>query len=114
MDNETMYCELCGRPIKGKAYKVRLEGAVITVCERCYQKLMSRPGGVEVVSEEMRWKKRSIAKTQLPKRRAKRSSRVEYEVVDDYSVRIKRAREKMGWTLGILAQRVMEKETVLR
>jgi putative transcription factor len=114
MNSETMYCELCGRPIRGKAYKVKLEGAIITVCDKCYQKLMAKSEGIEVVTEERKEKKRYTAKTTRPVKKHRRPKRVEYEVVDDYNVRIKRAREKMGWTLGILAQRVMEKETVLR
>ncbi len=110
--SELLFCEMCGAPIRGKAYKVRLEGATITVCERCYHKILSSPGTVEPLSTIKKKPKTQYRPKPTPK--PKRSRYVEYEVVDDYAEKIRKARERMGWTTNILAQRVMEKETVLK
>ena len=110
MNSEPLYCELCGSPIRGKAYKIKLEGATLIVCEKCYKKITAKPGSVEVLMEK---KKKTKGKPKFT-RKTRRPRHVEYEVVDDYFERIKKARIKMGWNLSVLAQRVMEKETVLK
>ena len=106
------YCEMCGSPITGKAYKVVLEGSELTVCHRCYTKLQTRPGAVTpiVASKKVERRPRKSA-TGTPRRRPRM---VDYEVVEDYAKRVKEAREKLGWTTKALAQRVMEKETVIK
>ena len=109
MNSELLYCELCGSPIKGKAYRIKLEGATLVVCEKCYRKVMANPGSVEVLAKKKEKKKEPKAF-----KKHKRPRHIEYEVVEDYSQRIRDARVRMGWSLSILAQRVMEKETVLR
>ena len=38
----------------------------------------------------------------------------EYEVVEDYSVRIRRARERLGWSRKVLAEKVRVSENVIR
>ncbi len=115
MAGEETFCEMCGAPIRGKAYKVSLEGATLILCGRCYAKVMSAPGSalpLKIVSSSAEKKHKQISKK--PKTALRRPRRVEYEVVDDYARRIREARERMGWTIAALAQRVMEKESVLR
>ena len=112
-------CELCGRPIVGKAYKIYVEGAELTVCSSCYVRVMSRKGpvhaGVASIRKPAMTRTYSRPKTTIrrtPKRTP--SLDMDYEVVEDYAQRIRRAREKLGWSLNILAQKVKEKESVLR
>jgi len=112
-------CELCGRPIVGRAYKIYVEGAELTVCNSCYIKVMSRKSQTraEVVGVRKPAITRTYSKPKSPIRRTSRrtpSLDMEYEVVEDYAQRIRRAREKLGWSLSILAQKVREKESVLR
>ncbi len=115
MTGEETFCEMCGAPIRGKAYKVSLEGATLVLCGRCYAKVMSAPGSAlplqTLSSRPERMHKQVNRKSKTLLRRPKH---VEYEVVDDYAQRIREARERMGWSIAALAQRVMEKESVLR
>ncbi len=108
-------CELCGRPIVGKAYRVYVEGAELTVCNVCYIKVVSRKNTsyTSVVSVRKQKIAQPHTKPKLPFRRTP-SLDVEYEVVEDYAQRIKSARERLGWSLSVLAQKVKEKESVLR
>lgn len=108
--SDLMFCEMCGAPIKGRAYKVNIEGSVLTVCHRCYSRISTTPGSATPIIP----KKKPEKKKSMVISRPRRSSRVEYDVVDDYAIRIKNAREKLGWTTMALAQRVMEKETVIK
>ncbi len=105
-----MYCELCGSPIRGKSYRVKIEGAALTICERCYRRLSSKPGKIELIISET--KKKTFKKT--IKKRLGRSRYVEYEVVDNYYEIIRKARLEKGISISQLAQKVMEKENVLR
>lgn len=107
-----LYCEMCGSPIRGRAYKVTLEGSQLTVCYKCYTKLQTSPGTVVPITSRNTPYRKTVEKTRKPVSR--RPHHVEYEVVDDYARLIKEARERLGWTTMALAQRVMEKESVLK
>ncbi len=102
-------CEICGRPIRGQAYKILVAGAVLTVCESCRRygtPLPSRPPQPHRV---------------MPVRRARPVRRVErglfgeeLRVVDDFNIVVRRARESLGWTQDFLASQVGEKVSVIR
>ena len=112
-----MDCELCGRPVQGRRYLVILEGVKMYVCRECYNRLSKgktvktpeptiTPRAQRVTEKMYKPTKR---KTSLPKRYIE-----ELEVVPDYAERVKKARERLGWSLQVLAQKVGEKESVLR
>jgi len=108
---EQLYCELCGSPIVGKAYKITIEGVSLTVCEKCYRKQSAK--AQEKSAREEREAK--PAAQPRPKRtQPKIKHEVEFEVVEDYAQRIREARERSGISLLALSQKVMEKETVLK
>ncbi len=86
-----MECELCGRNTD-KLYTVRIEGAVLRVCERC-------AGLGEPVKER--------------KRRIVREEKWE-EVVEGYGRRIREARVQRGLNLKDLASRIGVKESFLK
>ncbi len=111
------YCELCGREVvnERQCKTVVIEGAVLKICPRCYSRLINQ-GKVK------EYKPPITTSTQEPKRRIRRKPRSipkrllmeEYEVVPDYAKRIKQARERMGWSTRVLAERVREKENVIK
>ncbi len=86
-----MECELCGRKTD-RLYTVRIEGAVLRVCERC-------AGLGEPVKEK--------------KKRAVREERWE-EVVEGYGRKIREARVRKGMDVKELASRAGVKESFLR
>ncbi len=130
---EVQYCEMCGRPITGKAYRVVIEGAVMTVCQRCYSRYADRtlpetPVRLRGLATPTQAQPRRAAPTARTTTRAsphptrgRRTRRggglgaVErYEVVDDYASRIRRAREKLGWTQALLAAKARVSEKVIK
>ncbi|MCE4615378.1 MAG: multiprotein bridging factor aMBF1 [Desulfurococcales archaeon] len=106
-------CELCGRPIYGKAYKVVVEGVELTVCASCYLKLLKDKGLVKKAKRNGQNKgeparpRKSISV--LNKRRLVEN----YDVVEDYARIIRDAREQAGLTRAELARRVQEREVTL-
>jgi len=83
----TLYCEVCGRPIKGAGHRVLLEGAEVLVCDDCFAKLTKSGRAVPVPRKPQKV-------TSAPKVRRQRAEML--EVVDDYPDLIRRAREERG------------------
>lgn len=109
-----MRCEVCGRKIHGKPVKAIIEGAKLMVCNQC-----SRHG--QIVIEEAE-KPRQTLKTpmesvpKLMKSKAQAAGGVEAskELVDDFDVKIREAREQMGLSHEELGKKISEKVSVLK
>ena len=117
------YCELCGRPIRDprQARRVMVEGAVLVVCPHCYARLVKQ--GRVKAEEGPRYKPvarrpsggKAVGRTVVSRKRLpRRILEEEFEVVPDYAERIRRARQRLGWSTKILAEKVGEKETVIK
>ncbi|MEM1665230.1 MAG: multiprotein bridging factor aMBF1 [Zestosphaera sp.] len=121
MSSDLTYCEMCGRPIKKReARVVYVEGSKLVLCFSCYSKVSKR-----AVSAELReitqkpastHSHRPSLTTRATSKTPQKSSKVvdEYEVVPDYHERIKKAREKLGWSQKVLANAVRESENVIK
>ncbi|CCC82552.1 multiprotein bridging factor aMBF1 [Thermoproteus tenax] len=99
------YCDICGAPIDGEPYVIKLDNAVLHVCERCAR---SYGGTVKVESPP----KRLVQPQQ--RRITKRGAEPRYEVVEEYAEVIKRARESLGLSREALASYIGVKESVLK
>ncbi|MEM2567435.1 MAG: multiprotein bridging factor aMBF1 [Candidatus Bathyarchaeia archaeon] len=111
-----MRCEVCGRKIHGKPIRALIEGAKLTVCSKC-----SRHGTIiweEEVKQTPTPKIKPKIAPQVPKVQA--ASRAQavfespFELVDDYDVRVRQAREKLGLTHEELGKKINEKVSVLK
>lgn len=114
-----MRCEVCGRKIQGKPIRAIIEGAKLTVCSEC-----SRHGKIiweelEHVQPTLKPKitapKPSSPKIQGDRKRSSMKNVEEnLELVEDFDVKIRQAREKIGLTHEELGRRISEKVSVLR
>jgi putative transcription factor len=109
-----LQCEVCGRKIIGKSYNVIIERAKLTVCNEC-----AKLG--KTYYEEPK------PKTTLPRLKTKAAPlRVQskkpqapvvdtsLELVENYDVKIRQAREKIGLSHEELGKRINEKVSLLR
>ncbi|MCD6094959.1 MAG: TIGR00270 family protein [Thermoprotei archaeon] len=104
-----MECELCGAKIQGRPIKIRLDGVILNVCNACakrYSKYVIRDSAIQ---RSMPRPRRVVRIRTQPKLRE-----LEYEIVEDFNVRIRKAREELGLTRELLAQELGEKESVIR
>ncbi len=102
-----LYCEMCGSPIEGRAYRVIVEGTEMVLCERCYRSIRAKVAPAPSREEK--------AKRKSEKRVAKRPKKiVEYEIVEDYPSRVREAREKLGLSRSELGMRVGVGENVIK
>ena len=114
-----MQCEMCGETIRGAAKLVRVEGAELQVCTKCekfgteVQQVrrtdLVRPGAAAP-------RPGRTATTVVPADRRKRDlfDYMEGEIVEDYAVRIRKARAEKGLTTKDLAMQIKEREHLLK
>jgi len=108
-------CEVCGHKIFGKSYKVIIEEAKLTVCTEC-----SKHG-------TMVWEEEPTPKTITPKPKTtlqplKTQSKkppettidTNLELIEDFDVKIRQAREKLGLSHEGLGKKINEKVSVLK
>jgi putative transcription factor len=106
-------CEVCGRKIHGSPIAAVIEGARLTVCVEC-----SKHGKI-VTQEEYTPKPKSTSKssTHIPvmqqKKKPKIRVEITQEIISDYPVKIRQAREKLCLTHEDLAKRINEKTSVI-
>jgi len=105
------YCEICGAPVdRPKYYDV--DGAIMILCPRCAKYGKPIPRAVRPTASIVKTKK----KPPIVKRQT-RSLEKELgypELVEDYGLRIKRAREARGWTQEDLARALRESVSFIK
>ena len=92
-------CEICGR--KGVKAVVSVEGAKLMVCGRCAygKKILYFLEDREAPVERVEAQSRKMGETE--------------EIVDDYGKVIRKARDRMGLSLAVIAERINEKESYI-
>jgi len=112
-----LFCELCGKPIRDKAFRVAVDRAEIILCPSCARKHGKIVGEYRSPSSRANTGLRRVKK-QLPavsrRMRMPRLREEELEVVEDYADIVRKAREEMGLTRGVLARMIGEKESTIK
>lgn len=106
-----MSCDVCGQQILGRPLKVVIEGAIVITCLQC-AKL-----GRTYVEPPSRRVGRHVPVAQYSSRSVRSVSREtldELEVVEDFPIKIRKAREKIGLTQEDLARKVKEKLSIIQ
>lgn len=106
-----MRCEVCGHKIHGSPIKALIEGARLTVCIEC-----SKHG--KVVYDEPAPRQEAVRKpfVSIPARKPTPRATVDtsQEIVEGYDLKIRQAREKLGFSHEELGKKINEKASVLR
>jgi len=95
------YCEICGAPIKGHGHKIRLEGAEVLVCNRCYEKYGGKkPGTFSIMPTGRQPMRRSYSRPPSRpspggKPRRERPLYTE-DIVEDYAEKVYKAIQRSG------------------
>lgn len=110
-----MICEMCGKEM-ASLLPVRIEGTILSVCRDCarFGDNVKAGGGKQQTAEH------SVIQARLQNRERRMKSKDVYEtgeesieLAEDYSKRIKEAREKMGWKQEELAAKMNERESIV-
>ena len=107
-------CEVCGRRINGKSSNVIIEGAKLTVCIACaklgkpyYEEPKPKMGVPRLKATPMPLRVQT-KKPQAP------TVDTSLELVENFDVKIRQAREKLGLSHEELGKRINEKVSLLR
>ena len=109
-------CEVCGRKIYGKSYRVMIEGAKLTVCGKCaklgtiiWDETKPKTPMLSVKTPTRRLTLRT--KSKKPRQAVVESG---LELVEDFDVKIRHARRKLGLLHKELGRKISEKVSVLK
>ncbi len=108
IDQAPYYCEMCGRPVyRRKEYLV--DGVVMILCSKCakYGKPIERKKPTKKIQQQIKQRKKI-------ERAVKEVFEEEWELVEDYHIRIKKAREKLGLTQERLSLKIGETVSYIR
>jgi putative transcription factor len=112
---------MCGETIRGAPKLVRVEGAELQVCSKCEKfgtevQQVRRTGIAASRPASPKQGKPGAAAVASPSAYRKRDlfDYMEGEIVDDYAIRIRHAREEKGISQKDLAMQLKEKEHLLR
>ena len=108
-----MQCEICGAEIQEEAIKVTIDGSELNVCGRCSHY------GAPVRSRTPVSRKNApiIARKivgRAPRPRRDPFKELNDELVEGYEEIIKHARESRGWSHQQLAEKIKEKESLIK
>ena len=103
-------CEICGAQIRGKVQYIIIGDSKLSVCKGC-----ARYGRVVAEREEVKEGSEHVVLTKAKKRLYEKMDHdLEEEIEENYGWKIKEAREKAGLKQAELAQKINEKQSLLR
>jgi len=109
-------CEVCGRKIYGKQYRVMIEGAKLTVCGKCAK--LGTTIWEETKPETSMPGKRAPTRRVTSKTRSKKPPQAvvesTLELIEDFDAKIRHARRKLGLSHKELGRKISEKVSVLK
>jgi putative transcription factor len=103
-----MRCEVCGAEIRGEPYYRIIEGGRMTVCGRC-----ARFGTTDWDPSRPQVRRTSVRPAPRRPRNELEAAEV-MELVADYGIIIKKARQKKGLSVEDFARMINEKESVVK
>jgi putative transcription factor len=111
-------CEVCGRKIHENPNRVVIEGAKLTVCNDCakhgkstWEEPLPKP---RLAPQQQGTAIPTQGPIQIRKKVTQAKVDTSEEIVEDYSEKIRQAREKLGLSHEDLGMKINEKANVLR
>jgi len=118
---------MCGSYVEISSTRVVIvEGAPLRLCPRCYERVAQkrtrelgedrrvRPSSSPTVGMNKMSGLKTFSTNISQKKPTTRTIPEEYDVVDDFGERVRKAREAKGWTITQLAEKIKEPENVIR
>ena len=110
-----MECEICGKPIEGKPIRTKIDGSVLEVCKECskYGRVQrDTPLERKFVSRNKKGNPQNRPQAKQNVQRRRREEPMD-ELVEDFNVIVRKARESKGWTREELGAKIYEKVSVI-
>lgn len=106
-----MECEICGKPVpENNPIKAKIEGSVMVVCKEC-----SKLGKIQKAPPKPKFRQQQKGKK--PKttrnRNYSRNEEPSEELIEDFDLKIRKARESKDWSREDLGKKINERVSVI-
>ena len=106
-----MECEICGKPVpEHNPIRAKIEGSVMVVCKEC-----SKLGKIQKAPPKPKF--RQTGKTKRPtstrNRSYSRNDEPSEELIEDFEIKIRNARESKDWSREDLGRKINERVSVI-
>ncbi len=107
-----MECEICGKPVpENNPIRAKIEGSVMVVCKEC-----SKLGTVQKAPSKPKYVKQNNKSSRPKNTRNRPYSRNEEpteELIEDFSLEVRKARESKNWSREDLGKKINERVSVI-
>ena len=109
-----MECEICGKPVpENNPIRAKIEGSVMVVCKECSKlgKIQKTPPKPKFVKQNNNNKSRRPAPAR--NRPYSRNEEPTEELIEDFSLEVRKARESKNWSREDLGKKINERVSVI-
>ena len=106
-----MECEICGKPVpENNPIRAKIEGSVMIVCKEC-----SKLGKVQKAPPKPKFVKQNKNKRPTTTRNKvySRNEEPSEELIEDFSMEVRKAREAKNWSREDLGKKINERVSVI-
>lgn len=106
-----MECEICGKPVpENNPIKAKIEGSVMVVCKEC-----SKLGKIQKAPPKPKFVKQNKTKRPTTTRNKpySRNDEPSEELIEDFNVEVRKAREAKNWSREVLGKKINERVSVI-
>ena len=106
-----MECEICGKPVpEHNPIRAKIEGSVMVVCKEC-----SKLGTIQKTPLKPKFRKQNKSKKQNNSKNKvySRNDEPSEELIEDFELEIRKARESKGWSREDLGKKINERVSVI-
>ena len=105
-----MECEICGKPVsETNPTRAKIEGSVVVVCKEC-----AKLGTIQKAPPKPKFQqnKKGKRKNTQPKRNYRNDEPTD-ELIEDYNIAVRNAREAKNWSREDLGKKINERVSVI-
>ena len=107
-----MECEICGKPVpENNPIRAKIEGSVMVVCKECSKlgKVQKAPPKPKFVKQNKKPKRQTTTRKKVYSRNDEPSE----ELIEDFSLEVRKAREAKNWSREDLGKKINERVSVI-
>lgn len=107
-----MECEICGKPVpENNPIRAKIEGSVMVVCKECSKlgKIQKAPPKPKYVKQSNKSKRPAATRN----RPYSRNDEPSEELIEDFSLEVRKAREAKNWSREDLGKKINERVSVI-
>ncbi|WP_407414365.1 multiprotein bridging factor aMBF1 [Methanobrevibacter sp.] len=104
-----MECEICGKPVsETNPTRAKIEGSVMVVCKEC-----AKLGKIQKAPPKPKFQQNKKGKKTAQPKRNYRNDDPTDELIEDYNIAVRNAREAKNWSREDLGKKINERVSVI-